>query len=430
MKRILYTLGIIALVTGCVDNGGGVSGYIPGGPDKGVGPRPTNPTGNFENAAVEHNSNITGIYMRNANQVADFVNYRLNDWDEINPDFGSDISKADIATAALYLSDSSLTTDEISEHFADKTDLFHMAVYMIDNRLNRCFDTDVNSVECFTEWRDGHMSDFAKVASEIKNNAVVLDPTQSGNEIVLDTISNQKLTFIFKDGQINGITVSNADGTNATEYDNFFRHDGTDIETYAIQKFDYESDGKDIGLTYSDFGTYTINTYNINNEITESDTGLFAGGYESKQIKETDVVVPENGLSFSGSAVARVTSDKGDVPETKNFDGNAWLNMDATTGTVDITALFNGWYNVDATKKIGEQNTDFTFWGYSGNAYSQNFQFNAENADKRAELTGTMDVKYYGENPETFIPTEATGFATVDEGAGGVKMDMAFGVKK
>ena len=80
-------------------------------------------------------------------------------------------------------------------------------------------------------------------------------------------------------------------------------------------------------------------------------------------------------------------------------------------------------------KKIGEKDADFTFFNYGGNVYSTDFQFNAE-TDKRAELTGTMDINYYGPNPETNVPTEATGFATVDEGAGGVKMDMAFGVKR
>lgn len=104
--------------------------------------------------------------------------------------------------------------------------------------------------------------------------------------------------------------------------------------------------------------------------------------------------------------------------------------MNSTDGTVEMTAMFNDWYDVTATKKIGEKDADFTFFNYGGNVYSTDFQFNAETTDRRAELTGTMDVNYYGPNPETNAPTEATGFATVDEGAGGVKMDMAFGVKR
>ena len=58
MKKTLLIIGTMLFISGCND-GGGVSGYIPGGPDSGYKPRPQNPTAEYENAIVEQNKTIT-----------------------------------------------------------------------------------------------------------------------------------------------------------------------------------------------------------------------------------------------------------------------------------------------------------------------------------------------------------------------------------
>ena len=431
MKRTLLIIGTMLFISGCND-GGGVSGYIPGGPDSGYKPRPQNPTAEYENAIVEQNKTITGLYSRNAEQVADYIDYRLNEWDEFNPGIGTDISRTDIAAAAVYLTDTELTAEQIAEHFAGKETLFHMAAYVINNALgDRCFGDGADSADCFVSWRDTVPTYFENIANEIRENTTIL----TADGAVMNTLTGEKLTFILDaDGKISGIKMTDADGAHTTDFERW-ANSFADAEnnTATLQHFSYSSLGKEIGLTYSDFGHYSIQTeiFDIDNQTSTntSDDGLFAGGYESKKINESDIVVPTGGLDFTGSAVARVTSDRGDSPATKIFNGSAGLNIDATDGTVEMTAMFNDWYDVNATKKIGEKDADFTFFNYGGNVYSTDFQFNAE-TDKRAELTGTIDINYYGPNPETNTPTEATGFATVDEGTGGVKMDMAFGVKR
>lgn len=429
MKKIFRALVIMAGLAGCTN--GNDSPTYPRGSDS-YEPHPTNPTYTFEESdeykQIAQNKSITGMYIRNADQVADYIDYRLNEWDTFNPGVGKNISKIDIANAALYLTNDELDASAIKSYFDGKTTLFHMAVYVVNNLLNRCFDTGVDSAKCFVEWRDKNQSAFDTIANEINNNTSIL----TADDIILNTADNDKLTFLMNnDGVIIGVKMTDSNDENPVKFDNWVAHNANP-NFATLQQFTYSSYGRNLGLKYSDFGDYVIETTKydeLNDKLTETnEKGVFAGGHTSKMIDEKNIELPTNSVQFEGQSTMLVTSDRGDTPEQKLFRGGTTLDV-YKDGTVNFNANFNGWYDVHAQKKLGENNVKFKFDNYTGYVYSQNFQFESEQ-DRTAYADGTLDIKYYGPNPENGIPTEAAGFANVDQGAGGIKMDMAFGVKR
>lgn len=428
MKKLCCVIGTLTLLFGCSD-GGGTSGYVPNPPDSGFKPRPQNPTVDFENASVEQNNDLTGLYSRNTIQITDYIDYRLNDWDDFNPDVGENISRVDIADAALYLTNAELSAAEIAEHFDGKRDLFHMAVYVINNALNHCFDSGTDSATCFTEWRDSVPPYFENISTEIRENATLL----TADGAVMNTVDGKEFTFFLDtNGTISGVQLTDADDV-TTDFKQWHNYSvDSDANTATLQNFSYDSIGRELGLSYSDFGRYKITSgvlnANTGQETGSTTTGMFAGGYESKKIAEADIVIPDTDLVLYGRAAATVTSGRGSEPATANFTGVSNLYMNKDSGAVELVTSFDNWYNVVATKNIGNNDAKFTFSNFAESGIYL-FQF-ADAVDGKFETTGKMDINYYAENPETNLPTEATGLATVDNGADDVKMDMVFGVKQ
>lgn len=390
---------------------------------------PLNPTTDFSETqdyrTIESNNRITHMYSRNNAQVVDYINYRLNEWDEFNPDVGAGINRLDIANSALYLMDPELTEYDIEDHFADTPELFHMAVYAINNALNSCFDSGTNSARCFVQWRDKNRGVFDAISDEFNENAIVL----TANNANMMTMDNHKLTLTVDDstGLITGITMADADGGNSTEYKNFEYQNGD-----TTREFEYISNNQD--LTYSDFGSYRIKdtTFDADDTAHNSYTyGVFAGGYDSHKIDVADVAFPDgyDYMWFGGNATALITTNRGnDGPKSKIVSGTADMYLNKRDGTLSFSAYLNNWYNVHATTDIGERDVDFEFSNFSGGAYDTDFQFASE-VLMHATVPGTLDVNYYGPNMENKIPSEVTGIATADEGPDGVRMDMSFGVK-
>ena len=418
MKRTLVaTISVLMLLTACATDNS--SPTYPMGSD-GYVPRPVNPTTDFENTAdydaIRDNQNITPMYMRSENQVADYIDYRLNEWDSFNPDFGDDVNRGDIAAAALFLTNPDLTAKDINNYFNGKEQLFHMAMYVIDNRLDRCFDGGTTPAACFIDWRDDKTDDFNAIATEIKNNAVVLYPTESGeNQAIFKTDSDKLLTFIFDNdsGRISGIKFGTGD--NATQYSTGDGRVFEQITDDAIKTLQYDSVAREdgVGLTYSDFGHYYTQTLNQNSEISDMGSGVFAGGYASKQI--TPDVAKFNKTAFAGKAVAKVTPTDN---QSHNFYGNATLYVDPN-GDTNLTAPFANWYTVVAESTLGSSGAQFTF-NDNGQNIDEKYRFNNDT------LSGTMNIEYYG--PDGTTVTEAVGLINVAE-QNGLRADMAFGVK-
>ena len=384
----------------------------------------------FSNSSATQNDLLTSLNTRNEKQVSEYISYRLNEWDDFNPNIGKDISKLDIADAALWLTDVNKTETEIQEEFIDKEDLFHMAVYVIDNRLDRCFNSGINSVKCFINWRDDYSEDFNEIADEIKTNAVLI----TANNALIKELNNEQLKFtINEDGLITGITL--IDGT-LDEEENFLFKEGdknfvyidkidSETNTYDKKILTYSSVGKEIGLTYSDFGSYTVKTevYDLDKQdVLTSDlekSSLFAGGYEAYKMSEDKIKDSiSSDIDFSGIAVGRVTNSEG--KEFTTFDNNAKLSFSKYTGESNFFVNFNNWYTVSVSKDMNATEADISFYNYMG---LSDFKLPDDVTSGKAN----MEVGYYGANPETGIPTEATGLIQFSDPSG-INLGVTFGV--
>ena len=147
----------------------------------------------------------------------------------------------------------------------------------------------------------------------------------------------------------------------------------------------------------------------------------FAGGYESRRIADATVQTSvDNNLEFSGAAVGTVTN--ADNQNLDIRDDRVALTFDKTSGTSTLTADFANWYDIAVTKQMGDTTANIDFSNYSG---TDDFRL----PEDVVSGTANINMGYYGANPSSGIPTEATG--TIDyEADNGIQMDVAFGVKR
>lgn len=377
---------------------------------------PTNPTQDFENTITTSNAQKTGLISNSENQISDYVVYRLNEWNLYNPNIGQDISKGDIATAAAWLTSGDHTASEIETKFADNLTLMHMAAYVVDNRLNSCFNnTSVGSAAaCFVKWRNNNGAYYNKISDEIHKYTTDL----SAADAEFNSTSGSKIKFILDtDGRITGAKITQ--GENTTDFENWTNVD-TDAQYITTTTMNYDSGGKDLGLSYSDFGTYNIvkkqtdkNT-GLETSETVQDNGVFAGGYASQKIDPADIA---QNLTFSGRAVGTVSS--GDA--SLNLSGDASVTFDVTSKSSTVSAKFNNWYDVTA-----KNDGTIIFENNTGNM----LPLQSVDATGRATASDAiMNIGYYGENPSNNLPTESVGTIQYTETSSGLKMDMAFGAK-
>ena len=418
--KAFYYLSLIAILSACAQTGDLNFPYR----DSSSGQNPSNPMGNFNNDAVNNNKKLTSMYSRNKVQVEKYINYRLNQWSNYNPSVGNNIDRLDIANAALWLTSGNKTTTEIENQFKDNMDLFHMAVYVIDNRLNRCFGNTsaAYSADCFVKWRDGNENSFNSIANNLLNNAVLL----SADQAVIKTVDDVQISFtVESDGTIAKVTLDDGLSTktfNNIENGNQFYNIEVDNEDFVKNTLTYNSVGKELGLSYSDFGFYNITNNNqITNEVlsTIESNILFMGGYPEQEIAAENI---SQDLEFSGKALANVTKGENTMNLT---DDTAVLNFNKESGTSTLTASFDNWYDVEVN------GSNITFSNYKPNTNKYDMQLNtAANEDGIVNVSdATTDINYYASVPENNIPTEAVGMVKFDEGADGVNMDMVFGVK-
>lgn len=184
---------------------------------------------------------------------------------------------------------------------------------------------------------------------------------------------------------------------------------------FADESLDYSSLGKELGLSYSDFGTYEITNENEANRAGIEDK-VFVSGNATQKIDVADIV---KDVQFSGRAVGGASADS----EFVKLDGDAVLNFDKETGVSTLGATFDNWYDIivkdDAAGTIEFSNyknkEDLVKFDVAGN--------------KVTTLGAEMDVGYYGARPDMGIPSEAVGNVKFQESVSGIKMDVAFGVK-
>lgn len=183
------------------------------------------------------------------------------------------------------------------------------------------------------------------------------------------------------------------------------------------KKIDYVSIGKDLGLSYSDFGSYKIeNDAFVNFAGIEND--VFINGDDTKRI---DAINIEKDVVFSGRAIGNASKGS----EFVKLDGNVRLNFDNVTGVSTLDATFENWYDI-FVKDDAAGTIEFSNYKNKDNIV----KFKEDNSlEKIVNHGANMVIKYYGQDPEKSIPTEAVGSVKFKEDLSNIKMDIAFGVK-
>lgn len=422
MRRILLFISLLML-SACADNGGSIDSPYKDREYNSLG-WPTNPTTPFKNTVVESNSKVTGMLSRTENITEDYITYRLNSWSVYNPNIGNRIPLMDIANAAAWLTDGERTVQEIEQYFGKNLTLMHMAVYVVDNRLNRCFNgAGVGAAaECFVEWRNEFPNEFSNISQEIKENTTSLN----AGDAVLNAVDGAKIKFIVDDetGMIVGATL-NKEGVSQS-YNN--RGEGGEFynivlknDEFLKQSLMYNSIGKTLGLSYSDFGVYSQAE---SKELAENSsiqvlvaTVPFAGGYSEHSIAPENIA---HDVEFKGAAIG--TASSGD--EVVNLVGDATLGFNKETGISTLGATFDDWYDV-VVKNDSSGTIEFTNYENQNNVA----KFNGDIEGDFSATGAKMTVGYYASMPETGVPTEATGLVSFEEPDSGVKMNIAFGGK-
>jgi len=429
-----YLLALLSLCACSTNNGSAPYSCVGSGP--GCNPLVPQQPNNFINVAANSNSNLTSMWARNEAQVIAYIKNRLIG---LNLEDTSEPSYLQVAQTALWLSTAS--EEDIDAELAANRDNVHRAMYVYNSRLNSCFDDNatVSASQCFINWKTNASYLFNNAVSALEMNAQILD---IDNATFTSSNANDGAVLKFginESGKIVSMTVVK-NGTDETEFNRYndtneFRHI-TNIEDGTFDSvLTYDSVGKNMGLRYSDFGTYDINSdvvADIRNNIP------FAGGYPEKQIEPNNIA---QNLTFSGKAVGTVTSYKNGAnnPEVIELEnGRAYLTFNTTSQNAHITSTFDNWYTVVIDK--GDTET-INFESYHENAQGYDMHMLSPVGVFEDPIeASTTTVSYYGPDPANGVPTEAVGLVQFrDCGAGvactgnydttpEIKLDMGFGV--
>ena len=178
--------------------------------------------------------------------------------------------------------------------------------------------------------------------------------------------------------------------------------------------------GKELGLSYSNFGTYEINkSYVANDQTIINENIPFIDINTANRIETSNIA---GNVKFTGKAVGQASSDSAAI----KLDGKVTLNFNDENGISTLGAVFDNWYDISV------QDND------SGTIMFSNYK-NKENLVKfeiQPDINGNiimsganMDVHYYAPKPENGRPTEANGLIQFQENGSGIKLDVAFGAK-
>lgn len=440
----------------------------------------------FNDAIRASNSNVTGIITNSKYQIAQYVAYKLNQ----NSD-STNVSRSAFVPSAA-------TGDKT---YDDARELIDLAGWLIDNSTTEQeiiaqFNKDKNKIKNALKLLDdmycfvgGHAD---KTAERIISRRSILKPKLEELQKNTELIEWDDITFIMaaasgthgdegggKDtlkliaddkGKIAAVThkafVNNSSGNLVEEKEStvtFKRNNDTD-NTFSIYQKNGEGKifqgtatvatyGKDLGLTYSDFGQLIVDaTETDTNGHVEHEQGFepFAGGRTDVRREQ-----PETAVNFKGKAFGSVSSHNVD----KNVFGDATLAFDGTTETLHMdfsktekTDTDTPWYDVKIVRnKLADTNyitfTDkgadipdklkFSDFNSNNTRTRNNYLVDGYNGEGDNDKTpghawGKIDIGYYG--PKNGKVTEFTGVTqyveTRNDENGEIRMNIGFGGKK
>ena len=283
------------------------------------------------------------------------------------------------------------------------------AMYVVSPNLFASCGGASDVSTCISDWGVANSKLLAQRLVELRARADELNIAEVdfSNTIEPDSV----LTFsVDENGKIIGVTVDGVSYDRNGNTNSFSNADGTLVYKSGTLDPSLEM----TGLSYSDFGIYTITDSSGVNKVIP-----FAGGYTSQKIAENDIQTAINtDVKFSGAALGVVTNS--DNEQLNIADNRASLLFSKDTGQTTLSASFDNWYDISVVKDMNDTTANISFSDYTG---TDNYKL----PDDILSGTASMDVGYYGATPETGIPTEATGL--VNYSGNGINMDVSFGVK-
>lgn len=391
MKFIPF-FGLVILTAACTDSGTPTGGYMR--PDT-MRPGAEVP---YYNQVAQQNQNVTFMLVTNTAQANRYIDNKLSGYTGDK----TDLNQVDVANLAMQIASGAEFNDT-------NTVLLNQAMYVIDPTLfSACTGSDAVKT-CVSDWLSENTQVARTALGNLQRYADVLDISQAN----FATLSSENVSLKFSvnesTGEINSISVGDDTYARINTSNQF--SNGTDTLTYE------SAAGPTSGLRYSDFGYY-----NISNSDSVGPDILFAGGYDTQKFNESDIqsrMTGEN-MTFYGSAIGTVSKDT----ESENISADkVSLVFNKGDGSSLLSLPFKDWYTVTVSKQLNS--TDATI-NFSEPVVGSDL-VNRFTPETLTGASGTMNVGYYGPNPDTGIPTEATGLVQYQE-SNGINMGVAFGV--
>lgn len=266
----------------------------------------------------------------------------------------------------------------------------------------------------------------------------------TGNEELYKLMSTSQMNI----SQIKEHLLSRLDGicescsesnrTTITNIINGISNSGISVAENSNVNADIVRLGQSAGLSFADFGYITTNSTFTYNDETFNDTSndVFAGGYNLREVAK-----PEQDMDFTGSAVAKITSNSDDGEYsmiTHTNSANLHLSDGTETLTMNFSSAENPWYDVVVTRTPTDPNDqthnaiDINNTNNVNNSIAENFRM-TEAMKEQAQNTVFVGNTFYGDNGNASEVITKTEFWTVDEHNGiadrGLKFDSVFGGK-
>ena len=420
MARISFITSVVlvsGLLTGCLESGSGTAQYNPYKDRPNI--KPPIQTPEYDDTVADANALITGMHSRSELQVRNWIGFKLQGFNPTGFDVISADDYIDVANLANQITTANAA--QIQSAYATDSNMLWAAMAVLNRSLAAsCFDatSGANTAECLVNWRNNNTAVFDTSRTELADNAIVL----TVDNATLTATNDYKMKFTLDgDGEIIGMTLTRDSGdVDLAKLGDSSTFYGSDIENGRVLELAYDSLGKEMGLSYSDFGLIGITSSMDGDQRVDEFLMPFAGGYDDKKIAVADI---DSDMTFTGRATGRVAKGAHIVQLQQDAARPTTLTFDTQSKTSTLNANFKNWYDVTVDSTGAISFTDYKDNEPGGTPIDMQLATTANDDGVITANGANMNVGYYG--PST-TPTEVTGTVQFTE-TGGVQMDMAFG---
>ena len=426
MARISFITSVVlvsGLLTGCLESGSGTAQYNPYKDRPNI--KPPIQTPEYDDTVADANALITGMHSRSELQVRNWIGFKLQGFNPTGFDVISADDYIDVANLANQITTANAA--QIKSAYATDSNILWAAMAVLNRSLAAsCFDatSGANTAECLVNWRNNNTAVFDTSRTELADNAIVL----TVDNATLTATNGYKMKFTLDgDGEIIGMTLTRDSGdVDLAKLGDSSTFYGSDIENGRVLELAYDSLGKEMGLSYSDFGLINILSSMDGDQRVDVFLMPFAGGYDDKKIA---VAYIEKDMSFSGRATGRVAKGAHIVQLQQDAARPTTLTFDTQSKTSTLNANFKNWYDVTVDSTGAISFTDYKDNEPGGTPIDMQLATTPNDDGVITANGANMNVGYYG--PST-TPTEVTGTVQFTETGvdNGVQMDMSFGAIK